>query len=142
MKFRCNVRWMRPGLGLWILLVLVVSCGNKGEKVTREQCTKVADHMADLMIDDSVAHPDVWWDGMAAGSADTDMPKTVTRESFSAFLASPEGKTWLLKRHGAVRAEMEQRIDVSCMKKATPKTIDCLLAAKTHDDVQACDKVK
>lgn len=133
---------MRHGLGLWILLVLVVSCGNKGEKVTREQCSEVADHLARVRLDDAATHPDVWWDDMAAGSADTELPKTVTRESFGAFLASPEGKTWLFKRHGAVRAEMEQGIDASCMKKATQKTIDCLLAAKTHDDVQACDKVK
>jgi hypothetical protein len=129
---------MRHGLGLWILLVLVVSCSNKGENVTREQCTQVADHMADLMIDDSVAHPDAWWDGMAESAIDTGMPKTVTRASFASFLTTPEGKTWLMKRQGAVRAEMEQGIDVSCMKKATPKTIDCLLAAKTQADAKAC----
>lgn len=133
---------MRHGLALWILLILVVSCSDKTKNVTREDCTKVADHMAQVRIDDQVAHPDDWWDGMAASGEDTGMPKTVTRESFSAFLATPEGKTWLFKRHGAVRAEMEQGIDASCMKKATPKTIECLLATKTHDDVTACDKVK
>jgi hypothetical protein len=129
---------MRLGLGLWILLVLVVSCKDHGEKVTREQCANVADHMADLRIEDSVAHPEDWWDGMAALGQDTGMPKTVTRASFASFLTTPEGKTWLMKRHGAVRAEMEQGIDASCMKKATPMTIDGLLAAKTKADATAC----
>ena len=129
---------MRHGLALWILLVLVVSCKDKPKSVTREDCAKVADHMADVMIDESVAHPETWWDGMMESAIDTGMPKTVTRASFASFLTTPEGKTWLMKRHGAVRAEMEQGIDASCMKKATPKTIDCLLAAKTKADATAC----
>src|SRR5438445_11885221 len=95
------------GLGLWILLVLVVSCGNKGgtDGVTREDCAKVADHLAEVMIDHYTAHPDELW--AQVEGKDTGLPATVTKDSFGTYLGSPEGKTWLIQRRGFVRSAME-----------------------------------
>jgi hypothetical protein len=132
---------MRTGLGLWIALVLVVSCGNNGERVTREQCAKVADHVANLIIDHYVAHPDEFWDGITAEPGDPGLPTTVTKQTFKAYLDSPEGRTWLLQRRGQARTGTEQGID-GCVKNAKPKQVRCLLAAKSRDDVSACDQAK
>lgn len=129
---------MRFGLGFWILLVLLVSCGDKREKVTREQCSKVADHIAGLIMTHYTTHPDELWDGMSDPYS-TGIPNTVTKESFEAFLASPEGKTWSMQRHGQVRSSTEAGID-ACVKDATPALVRCLLATKTREDVGACDK--
>src|SRR5690348_15728262 len=97
---------MRAGPLKWIAFVLLVSCGNKGEtKVTRDDCAKVADHMSEVMIEHYTAHPDDLW--IEIDGKDSGVPATVTKETFAAFLASPEGKTWLLQRRGFVRTAME-----------------------------------
>lgn len=128
------------GLSMWILLVLVVSCGNKGEtKVTREDCAKVADHLAEVMIDHYTAHPDELW--AQVEGKDTGVPTTVTKDTFAAYLGSPEGKTWLIQRRGFVRSAMEPGVD-SCLAKASRKQVTCLLQTKSRDDVTACDSVK
>lgn len=129
---------MRFGLGFWVLLVLLVSCGDTREKVTREQCSQVADHIASLIMAHYTAHPAELWDGMADPYS-TGIPNTVTKDSFAAFLASPEGKTWSMQRHGQVRSSAEAGVE-SCEKEATPALVRCLLATKTRDDVGACDK--
>ncbi|HEX5059452.1 MAG TPA: hypothetical protein VFV99_08840 [Kofleriaceae bacterium] len=132
---------MRFGFALWIVLVLCVSCGNKQEKVTREQCAKVADHIADLIIDHYAAHPDELWEAVTSQPGETGVPPTVTKETFKAFLDTPEGKTWLMQRHGQARSGTESGIP-DCVAKATPKLVSCLLAAKSRDDVTACDQAK
>jgi hypothetical protein len=140
MKFRCRVGQMRLGYWLWILLVLLVSCGNKPKKVTREQCSAVADHIAEVIINHYSAKPDELWDGMETPH-ETGVPPSVTRETFASWLASPEGKTWTMQRHGQVRSGTEAGID-NCVQNATPEQVSCLLAAKTRDDVTACDPKK
>ncbi len=126
---------------MWTALVLVVSCGNKGsEKVTRQDCEKVADHIAGLIIDHYRAHPDELWDEMAATKKDA-LPAGVTKETFKAYLDTPEGKTWMMQAQGAARSGTEQGIE-PCMQHATPTQVTCLLAAKTKADVTACDKAK
>jgi hypothetical protein len=137
MKFRCTVGEMRT----WIVLVLLVGCGNKSDKVTREQCAKVADHIADLIVDHYAAHPDELWDGMTAEPGQTGLPADVTKDNFKAYLATPEGKTWMMQRHGQARSGTEHGIE-PCVQSATPKQVNCLLAAKSRDDVAACDKAK
>jgi hypothetical protein len=128
------------GLGLWILLVLVVSCGNKGGgTVTREDCAKVADHLAEVMIDGYSAHPGELWQEIEG--KDTGLPTTVTKDTFAAYLGTPEGKTWLIQRRGFVRSAMEPGVD-SCLAKASRKQVTCLLQTKSRDDVAACDSVK
>jgi hypothetical protein len=128
------------GLGLWILLVLVVSCGNKADpKLSRDDCSKVADHLAEVMVDYLTSHPDELW--TAVEGKDTGLPASVTKESFATYLTSPEGKTWLIQRRGFVRSEMEPGVD-SCLAKASRKQVTCLLHAKSRDDVTACDSVK
>jgi hypothetical protein len=131
---------MRAGHQLWIPFVLLVSCGNKGEtKVTRDDCNKVADHMAELMIEHYTAAPDDLW--LELEGKDAGLPATVTKETLPAFLASPDGKTWLVQRRGFVRSAMEKGVD-SCVTKASRKQVDCLLAAKSREAVTACDSVK
>jgi len=125
---------------MWIVLVLCVSCGNKQEKVTREQCSKVADHIAELKIAHYTAHPDELWEETTA-QPETGLPPTVTKETFKAFLDTPVGKTWLMQRHGEVRSNAEAAM-TNCVDHATPKQVSCLLAAKSRDDVTACDQAK
>jgi hypothetical protein len=132
---------MRIGSTIWILLVLLVSCGNKQTKVTREDCTKIADHVAELVIQHYSAAPEELWDVMHVEPGDTGLPDTVTRETLKSFLATPEGKTWLMKRQAKIREGTEMGID-GCLAKATPRQVDCLLAAKTREAVKACDAVK
>ncbi len=132
---------MHRGLLLWIGLVLVISCTDKGEKVTRQQCSKVADHVADLILDYYVGHPDEWWDALTAEPGDTGLPKAVTKETFKTYLESPEGKTWVMQRHGQARSGTEAVID-RCVEQATPRQVQCLLAAASKDDVTACDQKK
>lgn len=127
---------MRVGL---LLCVLLAGCGSKGNKVTREDCSKVADHIADLIMDHMQAHPDELWEQVQ--DQNTGLPPTVTKEALPQFIETPEGKTWLLKARGFTRSGVEQGID-ACVQKATRKQVSCLLAAKSRDDVTACDSVK
>jgi hypothetical protein len=129
---------MRAGLLLWIPLVLVVSCGNKEPKVTRDECSKVADHIADLIIDHFTTHPD---ELLQQVGSDSGLPAGSTKESLVQFFASPEGKTWLLQRRGFVRTGVEDGID-TCVATASHKQVRCLLAARSRDDVTACDAAK
>jgi hypothetical protein len=127
--------------GLWILLVLV-GCSSRGDtKVTRDDCAKVADHMAEIMMDHYMAHPDELWTEVEGKGSDTGLPGTVTNETFAAYLASPEGKTWVIQRRGFVRSAMEPGVD-SCLAKASRKQVACLLQAKSKSDVTACDSAK
>jgi len=131
---------MRRGLVLWIPLVLVVSCGNKGRaKVTREDCAKVADRVAEVMVDHFSSHPDELW--AEIDGKDSGLPPTVTKDTFGEYLQSPNGKTWMLQRRGFVRTAMEPGVD-SCVAKANRAQVDCLLKAKSRADVTACDSVK
>ena len=131
---------MRVGHLIWIPFVLLISCGNKAEtKVTRDDCAKVADHMAEVMVDHYSAHPDDLWTEIEG--KDAGMPASVPKETLPAFLASAEGKTWLLQRRGFVRSAMEQGVD-SCVTKASRKQVNCLLVAKSREAVTACDSVK
>jgi hypothetical protein len=130
---------MRFGLVLCVALELLVSCGGGDQKVTREDCAKVADHIADLIMDHMQSHPDELW--AQVEGQETGLPKDVTKETLKAFMDTPEGKTWLLQRRGFTRSGVEQGID-TCVQKASRKQVTCLLAAKSREEVTACDSVK
>lgn len=130
---------MRAGLFLCVALELLVSCGGNEPKVTREDCAKVADHIADLIMDHMQSHPDELWAQVEA--QDTGLPKDVTKDTLPQFMNTPEGKTWLLQRRGFTRSGVEQGIE-KCVQKASRKQVNCLLAAKSREDVTACDSVK
>jgi hypothetical protein len=138
MKFRCRVSQMRLGSSLWIVLVLLVSCGNKADKVTREQCNAVADHITEVIMAHYSSRPDELWDGMGEPH-ETGVPAAVSRESFATWLASPEGRTWTMQRHGQVRSATEAGVE-PCVEAATPALVRCLLAAKSREDINACDQ--
>jgi hypothetical protein len=126
---------------LALVLVLVAACTSKPETVTREQCGQVADHISSLIIEHYTAHPDELWDNIHAEPGDTGIPTSVTKETFKDWVATPEGKTWLLQRQGAVRTATEKGVE-GCLKNATPKQVSCLLAATSREDVTACDTKK
>jgi hypothetical protein len=127
---------MRLGL---LLCVVLAGCGSKDERVTRADCTQVADHITDLIMDHMQAHPDELWDQVK--DQQTGLPSAVTKETLPQFIETPEGKTWLLQRRGYTRSGAEQGID-TCVQKATRKQVSCLLAAKSREAVTACDSVK
>ena len=127
---------MRLGL---LLCVVLAGCGSKDTKVTREDCTKVADHISDLIMDHMQTHPDELWEQVK--DQQTGLPASVTKESLPQFMQTPEGKTWLVQRRGYTRTGVEQGID-TCVQKATRKEVSCLLAAKSRDAVTACDSAK
>jgi hypothetical protein len=137
MKFRCKVHQMRTAL----VLVLVVGCGKPSDKVTREQCSQVADHVAAIMVDHCMAHTDECWDAEAAQPRDGGVPEAVTKATFKSFLDTPAGKTWLMQRQGQWRSINESAVP-SCIKNGSSKLVNCLLATKTRDDVAACDQAK
>jgi hypothetical protein len=130
---------MRVGLLLCVSLASLASCGNKDAKVSREDCAKVADHIADLIMDHMQAHPDELWEQVK--TEQTGLPASVTKETLPQFIETPEGKTWLLQRRGFTRSGVEQGVD-TCVQKATRKQVTCLLAAKSREDVTACDSAK
>ena len=120
------------------IVALLAGCGKEAPSVTREQCAKVADHIATVIIDHYASHPEELWEGMA-DPYETGVPKSVTKDSFKPYLASPEGKTWLMQRHGQVRSSAEAGIE-PCVTHGTPSLVRCLLATKTREDVEACDR--
>jgi hypothetical protein len=125
------------GLAMWGCLAL--GCKDKDTKPTREECTQVAEHIADLIIAHYASNADQWYDAVTAEAGDTGIPPTVTRDSFKGWLDSPEGKTWKLQRRGNTLTGVQQGIE-PCVQKATKAQVRCLLAAKSRDDVLACDK--
>ena len=123
----------------FLLCVVLAACGSKDDKVTREDCTKVADLITDLIMDHMQTHPDELWDQVK--DQQTGLPSAVTKDALPQFMQTPEGKTWLLQRRGNTRSGVEQGIE-TCVQKATRKQVSCLLAAKSREAVTACDSVK
>jgi hypothetical protein len=137
MKFRCKVHQMRTAL----VLVLVVGCGKPSDKVTREQCSHVADHVASVIVNHYTMRSDELWELIHHDNNPSDLPASVTKDNFKSYLATPEGRTWSMQALGAARVGTEGVID-KCIAEATPKQVNCLLATKTRDDVAACDQAK
>jgi hypothetical protein len=128
------------GLVLWSSLSL--GCKDKGPppKATREECAKVAEHIADLIIEHYAAAPDDWWESIHTVSAlETGIPKDVQKVGFKEWLRTPEGETWKLLRRGQTLAGTQQGID-GCVATATKPYAQCLLDAKSKADVTKCDE--
>src|SRR5690606_18322523 len=123
-------------LGLTIWTCLACACGDKAPaKATREDCTKVAEHIAELVIADAVANPADLFDRLASVGG---VPDGVTKDGFGEFLATPEGKTLLMQMRGQTLSATQLGID-SCVDNALKSDTACLLAAKSRADVDACD---
>lgn len=128
------------GLALWGGLALAnTGCKDKHPKPTREECTQVAEHIADLIIAHYAANAEQWYDAVIAEGGDTGIPPAVQREHFKGWLDTPEGKTWTLQRRGNTLTGVQQGIE-PCVQKATKAQVRCLLAAASKDEVVACDR--
>jgi hypothetical protein len=126
------------GLALWtVLAVGAVGCGDKAPaKATRAECMQVAEHIADLIMDHFTKNPDEWWDSFEG--TDSGLPPTVQKATFKAYLDTPEGKTWLMQRRGNTLSGTKEGVD-TCVAQASRALAACLIAAKSKDDVVACD---
>jgi hypothetical protein len=121
-------------------MVLALGCGDKApERATREDCAKVAEHIADLIVADAKANPDSMWDALHQGSGDTGIPAAVTKEQFKPWLGTSQGETWMMQRRGQTLAGTQQGIE-PCVQKGSKPLVQCLLAANTKEAVEACDK--
>jgi hypothetical protein len=128
------------GFGLW--MVLALACGSKGgDHATREDCTKVSEHIADLIVNEAKANPDALWDVLHEGSGDSGIPADVTKPVFKLWLDSTQGQTWMMQRRGQTLSGTQQAIE-SCVKNATSAQVKCLLGSKTKLDVEACDRAR
>jgi hypothetical protein len=125
---------MRGGFAIWIVLVLLVSC----EDSKQIRCRQAVDHVADLLIEGLLEHPDQLWDAVHAEPGDPGIPTVYRKATFQAFLDSPDGKAWLERRHAGARAGTRKMID-RCVEQASAAQIQCMLDAKTRAQVQACD---
>ena len=119
---------------------LVSGCGDKSpEAATREDCTKVAEHIAELIVRDASSRPEELYDTIRASPGESAIPADVTRDGFKAWLETPPGQTFLMQRKGQTLSGTQLAID-SCVKDGTKALTRCLLAATKRDDVMACDQ--
>jgi hypothetical protein len=125
--------------GLALCISFGIGCRSKPTQPTRDECSKVAEHIAELIIAHYLANPQEWFEAVAAEPGDTELPKEIEKTTFEAFLATEPGKTWLLKRRGQTLSGVQQGID-PCVENATRAQVKCLLAAKSKTDVAACDE--
>lgn len=117
---------------------LAFGCQSSPSKPTREECSKVGEHIAELIIAHYTANPQEWFEAVAAEPGDSGIPNEIDKTTFGAFLATEPGKTWLLQRRGQTLSGVQQGVDL-CVDNATRPQTQCLLAAKSRDDVVACD---
>jgi len=131
---------MRAWVG--VVMLVALGCGSKKSKprATRDDCLQVADHTADMLVEYLVAHPDMFWDGVHNNPGDTGIPPDVTKETFPQFLASPDGKAWVEKRHVRTREGLRDEADIKkCTGVQTKKWVACMLASSKPEDGAACD---
>jgi hypothetical protein len=128
---------MRSGLALCTLLVLSVSCKSRSQ--LRTDCNRVADHVADIIVDYFVANPNQLWEAVHAEPGDPGIPLTFTKATFPTFLSSDAGKRWIDRRRAIVQVGTHSIVE-QCVQKASQKQIKCMLAATTREAVAACDK--
>jgi hypothetical protein len=110
--------------------------------VTRDDCVRARDHIADLVLADYVSRPDKLWDDLHspdAGGPPTDIPANVTKATFSQFLVSELGKTWVEHRRLQAHTGPDQSATASCVQQATRRWIDCSLAAHDMTEAAHCD---
>lgn len=125
-------------LGLLLSGSLGIGCSSKPAKPTREECTRAAEHIADLILAYYRAQPMEWFDAMGQEPGDSGVPTEITRDSFKAWLETDAGKTFLVQRKGNTLAGVQRGIE-PCVENATKAQVKCLLDATSKDDVLACD---
>lgn len=126
------------------LVVLSLGCGSKrgaADKVTREQCVAVRDHVVDLILAHYIAHPAETFDGLDRSDIATmvNIPQGTTRDSFGAFVTSESGKQWL----GNARARLVAGTGLTdtverCAHRGKPTHVACWLGATTMETFQRC----
>lgn len=130
-------------LVLALITVTALGCGKKAapEKVTREQCVAVRDHVVELIIQHYVAHPAETFDGLDRSDTATmvGIPVGTTRDSFGAFLSSDSAKTWL----GNARARLVAGTGLTdtvdkCARRGKPEHVACWMGATTMEIFQRC----
>jgi len=132
---------MRVRLAFGLLLWMSLGCHSSSTtKPTRERCIQVSEHVADLILAESMKDPGTLWDAIKAepGPGDDALPADLSKETFAAWLDSPAGKTWMLQRRGNVLAATRQAVD-GCVQNGSEAVVSCLLAARSKADVDACD---
>jgi hypothetical protein len=128
---------------LALVAVTALACSKKpaADKVTREQCVAVRDHVVELIVKHYLAHPEETFDGLDRSDTATmvGIPVGTTRESFGAFLASDAGKPWL----GNARARLVAGTGLTdtvdkCVRRGKPEHIACWMGALTMEIFQRC----
>ena len=127
-----------------LVVVIAVGCSKKPaapEKVTREQCVAVRDHVVDLIIEHYKANGPETFDGLDRSDVATmvGIPPGVTRETFGPFLASGAAQQWV----GNARARLVAGPGIGdtvekCVQRGTPTHITCWMTALTMEIFQRC----
>jgi len=129
---------------LALVTIVGFGCGKRqpaGQKVTREQCVVVRDHVVDLIIQHYIANGPETFDGLDRSDAATmvGIPPGVAREKFGAFLASGAAKQWLANTRTRLvaGAGLSDAVD-KCVQRGTPTHIECWMGASTMEIFQRC----
>ncbi len=124
-----------------LLLWTTFGCGSKSNgTATREDCTRIAEHVAGLIVAEAASKPEELWTAVHASPGDTGIPPEVGQAGFATWLGSPGGQTWMMQRRGQTLAGTQEGVE-PCVKKAAPKAwVTCMLASKSKADVQGCDQ--
>jgi hypothetical protein len=117
------------------LVVLLFACG-KPDTLSRSDCIRIRDHVAELVTNDLVAHPEALWDAHDP-SHDDGVDPGLTRATFGAFLKTERGQQWIARSRARAAATMDDLVDL-CVKKAKQANLDCWLAATTPDAFAKC----
>jgi len=123
-------------------LVLAFGCGKKPpDKVTREQCVAVRDHVVELILQHYIGHGPETFDGLDRSDAATmvGLPPGVKRETFGPWLASEAGKPWLANARARLVGGTGLTDTVEkCVKRGTATHIACWQGATTMEIFQRC----
>ncbi len=129
---------------LALVVILALGCGKKqsaADKVTRDDCLAVRDHVVDLIIKHYIANGAETFDGLDRSDAATmvGIPPGVAREKFGVFLASGAAEQWLASTRARLVAGAGLGDTVEkCAQRGTSTHIACWMEAQTMEIFQRC----
>lgn len=135
---------MHRFVALALVTILAFGCSKKqpaAQKVTREQCVAVREHVVELIIQHYIANGPETFDGLDKSDVATmvGIPPGVTREKFGPFLASGAAEQWLANARARLVAGTGLSDTVEkCAQRGTPTHIACWLGASTMEIFQRC----